>query len=167
MGGGVLDPNNPYLIPFKVAATLPLVLASAAAAPLVVDAGLLHGHRLLSPAQTISGLGVKWVQTKQKWSRIKTGLTMAGLLMPGYHKNPFSSGGGGPGESPTSTDSPPALHQQGQPVPVVVPAASDSAHGGGRSGAKPRKRKRCPPGHHWSTVHRRCVKTYPGWQKHW
>lgn len=40
-----------------------------------------------------------------------------------------SSGGGGSGESPTSTDSPPGLHQQGQPVPVVVPAASISAHG--------------------------------------
>ena len=40
-----------------------------------------------------------------------------------------SSGGGGPGESPTSTDSPPGLHQQGQPVSVVVPAASISAHG--------------------------------------
>lgn len=50
----------------------------------------------------------------------------------------ISSGGGGPGESPTSTDSPPALHQQGQPASLVVPAASISAHGGGRSGAKPR-----------------------------
>ena len=53
-----------------------------------------------------------------------------------------SSGGGGSGESPTSTDSPPGLHQQGQPVPVVVPAASISAHGGRRSGSKPRRVKR-------------------------
>ncbi len=67
----------------------------------------------------------------------------------------YSSGGGGPGVSPTSTDSPPALHKQGQPVPVVVPAASNSAHGGGRSGAKPR-RTRCPPGYRWNG--KRCVR---------
>ena len=67
-----------------------------------------------------------------------------------------SSGGGGPGESPTSTDSPPGLHQQGQPVSVVVPAASISAHGGRRSGTKARSRKRCPPGYRWNG--RRCVR---------
>jgi hypothetical protein len=79
-----------------------------------------------------------------------------------------SSGGGGPGESPISTDPPPPLHQtesidpglhgQGQPVPVVVPAASISAHGGGRSGAKPRKR--CPPGYTWSKTKRKCVRVW-------
>ncbi len=67
----------------------------------------------------------------------------------------YSSGGGGPGESPTSTDSPPALHKQGQPVPVVVPAASDSAHGGRRSGTKARS-TRCPSGYRWNG--RRCVR---------
>ena len=67
-----------------------------------------------------------------------------------------SSGGGGPGESPISTDPPPALHQQGQPVPVVVPAASNSAHGGRRSGSKPRKR--CPPGYRWSFRHKKCMR---------
>ena len=68
----------------------------------------------------------------------------------------ISSGGGGPGESPTSTDSPPVLHQQGQPVPVVVPAASNSTPGGGRTGAKPRSRNRCPPGYRWNG--KRCVR---------
>ena len=74
----------------------------------------------------------------------------------------ISSGGGGPGESPTSTDSPPVLHQQGpltldkqgQPVPVVVPAASNSAHGGGRSGAKPRY---CPRGYYWDRARKKCM----------
>ena len=76
----------------------------------------------------------------------------------------ISSGGGGPGESSTSTDvnltssaaGPPGLHQQGQPLSVVVPAASISAHGGRRSGAKARSRKRCPPGYRWNG--RRCVR---------
>ncbi len=54
----------------------------------------------------------------------------------------YSSGGGGPGESPTSTE---GLLKQGQPGSVVVPAASNSAHGGRRSGSKPRKK--CPPGY--------------------
>ena len=69
----------------------------------------------------------------------------------------ISSGGGGPGESPTSTKTsrPPALHQQGQPVPVVVPAASISAHGGRRSGSKPRKQK-CPEGHYWDHKRKKC-----------
>jgi len=152
MGGGVLDPNNPYLIPFKIAAVSPLVIGGMATAPLVVDAGLLYGIRLLSPARTLGGLGARYVQTQQKWSNIKAGLTVLGLLTPGYHKNPFSSGGGGPGESPASTE---GLHKQGQPVPVVVPAASNSAHGGRRSGTKAR-RTRCPPGYRWNG--RRCVR---------
>ncbi len=75
-----------------------------------------------------------------------------------------SSGGGGPGESPTSTDSPPALHKQGQPVPVVVPAASNSPHGGRRSGSKPRKR--CPPGYKWSDKYDTCVSLYSYGARH-
>ena len=77
----------------------------------------------------------------------------------------LSSGGGGPGESPTSTG---PLHKRGQPVPLVVPGASNSAHGGGRSGAKPRsqrythlsirgKHPKCPPGYVWSYKKKRCV----------
>ena len=76
----------------------------------------------------------------------------------------ISSGGGGPGESPTSTDSPPGLQQQGQPVPVVVPAASISAHGGRRSGSKPRKR--CPPGYKWSDKYDTCVSLYSYGARH-
>ncbi len=81
---------------------------------------------------------------------------------PTFGRLGHSSGGGGPGESPTSTDSPPVLHQQGpltldkqgQPVPVVVPAASNSAHGGGRSGAKPRY---CPRGYYWDRARKKCM----------
>ena len=72
----------------------------------------------------------------------------------------YSSGGGGPGESPTSTD----LHKQGQPVPVVVPAASNSAHGGRRSGSKPRKR--CPAGYKWSDKYDTCVSLYSYGARH-
>jgi len=133
----------------------PLVVGVAAsgyyAAPLLVPTLERVGVRLLSTGQTLAGLGVKYVQTKQKWANITAGITVAGLLTPGYHRNPFSHGGGGPVESPISTE---GLYQQGQPVPVVVPAASNSAHGGRRSGSKPRKR--CPPGSYWNG--RRCVK---------
>jgi len=153
MGGGVLDPNDPYLLPFKVAAVAPVALLAAAAAPVVLDVGLLNAYRLLSPAQTLGGLAAHYAKTKQKWGYIKHGIIVGGLLMPGYHKNPFSSGGGGPGESPTSTE---GLHKQGQPVPVVVPAASNSTHGGRRSGSKPRSRKRCPSGYRWNG--KRCVR---------
>ena len=44
----------------------------------------------------------------------------------------------------------------GSPIPKPPPTRK----GGVRRG-------RCPPGHHWSSFHKKCVKTYPGWQKHW
>jgi hypothetical protein len=99
------------------------------------------------------GAGFAW-----KLWKIRQGLLVGSLLT-----DSTSTGGGGPGESPTSTNTrllkrgrPLTLDKQGQPVPVVVPAASDSAHGGGRSGAKPRSRKRCPPGYRWNG--KRCVR---------
>ncbi len=64
-----------------------------------------------------------------------------------------SSGGGGPGEVLTSA-APPSITYRGGPTwPQGLGRPIISAHGGGRSGAKPRKR--CPPGFHWNG--RRCV----------
>lgn len=48
----------------------------------------------------------------------------------------------------------------------LAPSPS-SAHGFSPGKAPARRRRRCPPGHHWSSYHKKCVKTYPGWQKHW
>jgi len=78
-----------------------------------------------------------------------------------------SSGGGGPGGVLTSA-APPSLtsYRGGRPQglgrpPGGAPSSAEglgrliiSAHGGGRSGAKPRKR--CPVGYRWNG--RRCVK---------
>ena len=79
----------------------------------------------------------------------------------------ISSGGGGPGGDLTSATPPPVLttyrggRLQGLGRPGGAPPSLEglgrlinSAHGGGRSGAKPRKR--CPPGFHWDG--RRCVR---------
>ena len=78
-----------------------------------------------------------------------------------------SSGGGGPGGVLTSATPPSVLttyrgdRPQGLGRPGGAPSSIeglgrlvDSAHGGGRSGAKPRKR--CPPGFRWDG--RRCVR---------
>ena len=74
---------------------------------------------------------------------------VAGLLADEYD----STGGGGPGESLTSTESPLTLEQVGLAYQDLS-AAGNSAHGGRRSGSKPRKR--CPTGFRWNG--RRCVK---------
>ena len=113
---------------------------------------------LLRSAPTPGALGLYQQYTMLGDLRTATDIINLGRLI--------SSGGGGPGESPTSTNSAPGLHQtvsidpgllkQGQPVPVVVPAASISAHGGRRSGTKARSRKRCPPGYRWNG--KRCVR---------
>ena len=79
-----------------------------------------------------------------------------GLIHWNYHilKPLFtSSGGGGPGEVLTSA-APPSITSGGAPPSVEgLGRLINSAHGGGRSGAKPRKR--CPPGFYWNG--RRCV----------
>ena len=65
-----------------------------------------------------------------------------------------SSGGGGPGGVLTSAV-PPSITSGGAPPSVEgLGRLINSAHGGGRSGAKPRNR--CPPGFRWDG--RRCVR---------
>ena len=65
-----------------------------------------------------------------------------------------SSGGGGPGGVLTSAV-PPSVTSGGAPSSTEgLGRLVNSAHGGGRSGAKPRKR--CPPGFMWDG--RRCVR---------
>ena len=66
----------------------------------------------------------------------------------------------------------------GGPAPIQIPnramleklsagltPSSSSAHGGGRSGAKPRRNtwERCPPGHYWDGKKCRKVGTGPNW----
>ena len=64
------------------------------------------------------------------------------------------SGGGGPGGDLTSAV-PPSITSGGAPPSAEgLGRLINSAHGGGRSGAKPRKR--CPPGFRWDG--RRCVR---------
>ena len=94
------------------------------------------------------------------------------LLVGSVLYDEYSSGGGGPGESTISTTTPPlsleqmgAVEKQGTLHDNLFNKASrnsrslaarsvSSAHGGRRSGSKPRKR--CPTGFRWNG--RRCVK---------
>jgi len=74
-----------------------------------------------------------------------------------------SSGGGGPGEVLTSA-APPSITSGGAPPSVEgLGRLIISAHGGGRSGAKPRKR--CPKGHHWNARVGRCMPDFIGWKR--
>jgi len=76
-------------------------------------------------------------------------------LLSGFRSTTtVSSGGGGPGGVLTSAV-PPSVTSGGVPPSVEgLGRLINSAYGGGRSGAKPRKR--CPPGFHWNG--RRCVR---------
>ncbi len=67
----------------------------------------------------------------------------------------LSPGGGGPGQSPISTDPPPSVEevgtlipQGGHPMQVGHPDSPEASRG--------RSRKRCPPGYRWNG--RRCVR---------
>ncbi len=78
-----------------------------------------------------------------------------------------STGGGGPSEPLTSTESPPSLEQIGKASEHISSpaAAGNSAQGGRRSGSKPRKK--CPFGHYWSKKHRRCLPRKDKWFFEW
>ena len=93
------------------------------------------------------------LHTAATWSdRVRLGMAVVGLV-EGSSSESYQQNGG-----PSAP-----LHQRGQPAPLVVPAASSSAHGGGRSGAKPRKRKSCPKGYIWSPTEGRCIYNRDAW----
>ena len=76
-----------------------------------------------NPIGTASSL-----HTAATWSdRVRLGMAVANLV-EGSSSESYQQNGG-----PSAP-----VHQQGQPAPLVVPAASPSAHGGRRSGSKPR-----------------------------
>ena len=66
-----------------------------------------------------------------------------------------SSGGGGPGELPTSTTPPPSIEETGS----IIEGLSSMGHGEPGVGRKTAngKRRRCPRGMRWSRRLRRCV----------
>jgi len=145
----------------------PLVVGAAAsgyyAAPLLVPTLERVGLRLLSPVRTLGGLAAWYTKLKHKADvMVTTGTVLTHL--PGYlgwwWDNPLgeSSGGGGPRDPLTSTESPLSLEQKGKASEHTSSpaAAGNSAHGGRRSGSKPRKGKRCPPGYYWDRRALRC-----------
>jgi len=72
--------------------------------------------------------------------------------------NIISTGGDGPGEIPTSIESPPPLREAGKitaDLSVFKPTWAGSKTRA-KSVKKTRSSKRCPPGHYWNG--RRCVK---------
>jgi len=64
----------------------------------------------------------------------------------------LTPGGGGPGGYPTSTVPPPSVEEVGGMI-TSPPASEQTAR------AKILGKTRCPPGHHWSYRHKRCVRT--------
>ena len=84
------------------------------------------------------------------------------LFGPTYIPVPFpyldftrspSSGGGGPGELPTSTTPPPSIEETGGFI-VDPPLVRDSSK---PSTVKSKTRKRCPTGMVWSPFHKKCI----------
>ncbi len=110
--------------------------------------GIFLATTLLMPA-VAAWRGPAAINSFWKGWKLRQATLAAGLLQD-------STGGGGPSEPLTSTESPPSLEQIGKASEHTssLAAAGNSAHGGRRSGSKPRKR--CPPGSFWNG--HRCVK---------
>jgi hypothetical protein len=66
----------------------------------------------------------------------------------------LSPGGGGPGHSLTSTDTPPSIEEVGR----IITGLSDMGHGEPGVGRGKKNGRRCPPGYRWDYRKRRCVK---------
>ena len=86
----------------------------------------------------------------------------------------LSPGGGGPGQSLTSTNPPPSVEEVGRIITSPGnpwDAATGPSHGAGRKAGGPRKslqrgsrpRRKCKPGHYWNG--RKCVRIpEKGWR---
>ena len=64
----------------------------------------------------------------------------------------ISPGGGGPGQSLTSTNPPPSVEEVGRMI--TTPPQSER-----HARARILKKTRCPPGHRWSYRFKKCVKS--------
>jgi len=148
MGGGLLNANFAYIGE-----------SIADAAVYTYD----HRYELAAGTTLLTPLGW-WYRGPTVGAAVLWKLRQFGMLGMALHN---SSGGGGPGEPLTSTESPPSLEKvaidhglldrKASEHTSSPAAAGNSAHGGRRSGSKPRKR--CPPGYRWSRKHRKCMKS--------
>lgn len=103
---------------------------------------------------------------KRDWTRLGINIRYPIVGVPIYNLVEGSSSqtyqqNGGPSATPSSKKSKRGKGSRRS----TVPAAKSSAHGGGRSGAKPRKKRtsqpRCPPGYFWSYQKQKCVRSLP------
>jgi hypothetical protein len=67
-----------------------------------------------------------------------------------------SPGGGGPGQFPISTDSPPSMREQGRASAEPGTYGRTPSPSVGKESRASRSRKRCPPGYRWNG--QRCVR---------
>ena len=94
-------------------------------------------------------VGIMTGGTRLAFGAWRARLIIAGILGYGITSSPR---GGGPGQSPISTNTPPSIEEVGRMI--TSPSASEQT-----ARAKILKKTRCPPGHHWSYRHKRCVRT--------
>jgi len=120
-------------------------------------------------AAYIRGEDMSW-QLGIKWRPVKGPHPMFG---PVYIPVPFpyldftespSSGGGGPGELPTSTTPPPSIEETGGYI--VDPPLGRVSSKSSTVKSKTSKRTRCPPGHYWHKGKKKCVRIpEKGWRR--
>ena len=85
------------------------------------------------------------------------------LLVPflSWTLSSSSPGGGGPGQSPISTNPPPSIEATGaRPPQLGKPEGPARAS---KRGSRPRRK--CPKGHHWNARIGKCMPNFIGWKR--
>ena len=78
---------------------------------------------------------------------------------------PPSPGGGGPGQSLTSTNPPPSVEEVGDLLNEVAPSLIYAPRGVPYR-TRRQNGKRCPPGYRWDKKRRKCVKLKSGYMNY-
>ena len=110
-------------------------------------AALLALSTLYLPISIVRGAGLG---TAALWKLTRLG---------GIHGlgSPDSPGGGGPGHSPISTDSPPSMREQGRASAEPGTYGRTPSPSVGKESRASRSSKKCPKGFRWDPKKRRCV----------
>ena len=116
---------------------------------------LIAASTLWLPVSIVRGAGIG---TAALWKFTR----LTGILGLG---SPDSPGGGGPGHSPTSTDPPPSVREQGRAMAEAgkygrTPSSSVSkeSRASRYSSLKHLNRYKCPKGYRWDYRLKKCVK---------
>ena len=153
-GGWGISPRHPS-DNMWLFSTIGLVAGAALSLTVVGKVGKVgwslrsQGYRLLRPAEILGGIAIKGGELYQKQQRWKDAAFILEMLTRDYSPSP---GGGGPGQSLTSTNPPPSVEATGASLTQLGKPGGPASSPKRRS----RPRRKCKPGYRWNG--HRCVR---------